>query len=87
MATQDEADVQAFDAALQSHGREQGGEIMSYGRQLLEEGKRLGEQHTKVEMVEGFLRAGVTWEVIEAATGLNESRFREIKENLPTSGK
>lgn len=87
VATQDEADVQAFDAALQRHGREQGGEIMSYGRQLLEEGKRLGEQHAKVEMVEGFLRAGVAWEVIEAATGLNESRFREIKENLQASGK
>ena len=95
VATQDEVDVQAFDEALRHHGREQGGEIMSYGRQLLEEGrsqgleegKRLGEQHAKVEMVEGFLKAGVAWEVIEAATGLNESRFREIKETLPASGK
>ena len=87
VATQDEADVRTFDEALRRHGREQGGEIMSYAQQLLEEGERLGEQRARVEMVEGFLRAGVAWEVIEAATGLNESRFLEIKETLPASGK
>ena len=102
MATQDEAGAQAFDEALRRHGREQGGEIMSYAQQLLKEGKeeglaegrsqgleegeRLGEQRARVEMVEGLLRAGVGWDVIESATGVNESRFREIKDTLSASG-
>ena len=37
-------------------------------------------------MVEGLLRVGVTWDVIEAATGLNEARFRALKEQLTSSG-
>ena len=106
MATQDEAGAQAFDEALRRHGREQGGEIMSYAQQLLKEGKeeglaegrsqgleegerrgeRRGEQRARVEMVEGFLRAGVGWDVIESATGVNETRFREIKDTLSASG-
>ena len=102
MATQDEAGAQAFDEALRRHGREQGGEIMSYAQQLLKEGKeegraegrsqgleegeRRGEQRARVEMVEGLLRAGVGWDVIESATGVNETRFREIKDTLSASG-
>ena len=81
MATQDEASAQAFDAALRSHGREHGGEIMSYAQQLLEEGARQG----KIEAVEGFLRVGVSWDVIESATGLNEARFHALKEQLSAS--
>ena len=98
MATQDEAGALAFDEALRRRGREQGGEIMSYARQLLEEGRAEGRsqgreegrgqglaegaQRGKVEVVEGFLRVGVTWDVIEAATGLNEAGFRTLKERL-----
>ena len=81
MATQEEASAQAFDAALRSHGREHGGEIMSYAQQLLEEGARQG----KIEAVEGFLRVGVSWDVIESATGLNEARFYALKEQLSAS--
>ena len=82
MATQDEAGTEAFDEALRRHGREQGGEIMSYAQQLLEEGREEGEQRGKLKAVEGMLRIGVTWDVIEAATGLNESGFQALKEQL-----
>lgn len=98
MATQDEAGALAFNEALRRRGREQGGEIMSYAQQLLEEGRAEGRsqgreegrgqglaegaQRGKVEVVEGLLRVGVTWDVIEAATGLNEAGFRTLKEHL-----
>ena len=63
---------------------------MSYAQQLLEEGRaegeqrgrEEGEQRGKLKAVEGMLRAGVTWDVIEAATGLNESGFQALKEQL-----
>ena len=85
MATQDEAVAQAFDAALRSHGREHGGEIMSYAQQLLKEGREEGARQGKIEAVEGFLRVGVSWDVIESATGLNEARFHALKKQLLAS--
>lgn len=81
MATHDAAGTAAFREALRHHGREQGGEMISYAQQLLEEGEKLGQ----VKTVEGLLRVGVTWDVIEAATGLNEAGFRTLKEHLSTS--
>ena len=54
---------------------------MSYAQQLLEEGARQG----KIEAVEGFLRVGVSWDIIESATGLNEARFHALKEQLSAS--
>ena len=45
-------------------------------------GRAEGEQRGKVEAVEGFLRAGVTWEVIETATGRDESAFRALKQQV-----
>ena len=44
-----------------------------------------GEQRTKVQIVEGLLQAGVTWEVIEAATGLTEAGFEALKTQLAGS--
>ena len=96
MATQDAGGTEAFDEALRRHGRGQGGEnmpFMSYAQQLLEEGRaegreegeHRGEMRGKVNVVEGFLRTGVTWDVIEAATGLDESAFQALKEQLSAS--
>ena len=63
---------------------------MTYAQQLLAEGRAEGlaegEQRGKVNVVEGLLRVGVTWEVIEAATGLNESQFRALKAQLSSVG-
>ena len=103
LATQEKWGSQAFDEALRRHGREQGGEIMSYAQQLLEEGRaegwakgrnqgreegrEEGTQRSKVDVVEGFLRVGVTWDVIEAATGLNETAFRALKERVSASNR
>ena len=63
---------------------------MSYAQQLLEEGRAQGRaegkeeglQRGQVEAVEGFLRIGVSWEQIQSATGIDEPRFRALKERL-----
>ena len=81
MGTKGREVMETFGEALRRHGLEQGGEIMTYAEELLEEGRQEG----RVQVVEGLLRVGVTWEVIEAATGLNEARFRTLKEQVSSS--
>ena len=56
--------------------------VPKFAHELLAEGRVEGQ----VEVVEGLLRVGVTWDVIEAATGLNEARFRALKDQLTDSG-
>ncbi len=72
---------------------------MSYAQQLLQEGRQEGrqegwrggreegERQGTLKAVEGMLRAGVTWDVIETATGLDESRFQALKKSLSASDK
>jgi len=81
-AVQDREVIEMFREALRRHGLERGGEIMTYAEELLAEGRAEGEARKQIEMIEGFLRVGVTWEVIEAATGLNEAQFRALKTQL-----
>ena len=74
MATQDEAAVKAFDEALRRHGREQGGDVMSYAQQLLEEGRKEGRAEGREEgREEGVQRGreeGVQRGKLEAVEGL-----------------
>ena len=88
--TQESEGIDTFKETMQHHGIDIGGKLMTYAEQLLAEGEakgeQRGEQRTKVEIVEGLLRVGVAWDVIEAATGLTEAGFREIKAQLPGSG-
>ena len=89
MATQDLDLIQTFREALRRQGLDEGDDIMTYAQQLLAEGEAKGraegEARKQVEMVEGFLRVGVTWEVIEAATGLTEAGFQALKAQLSGS--
>ena len=90
---QDHDVVETFKEALERHGLDLGGEIMTYAEELLAEGRAEGEARgeakgraeTQVEVVEGLLKAGVTWEIIEAATGLSEANFRALKAQLTRS--
>lgn len=94
MATQGREVIETFREALRRRGLEQGGEMMTYAQELLAEGEAKGEAkgevkgriRGQVEVVEGLLRVGVVWEVIEAATGLNEARFQVLKAQLSESG-
>ena len=82
----DKVAADAFDEALRRYRGGQGGGIMSYAQELLEEGRAKGReeglQRGKVEAVEGLLRIGVGWDVITSATGIDEPRFRALKERL-----
>ena len=89
LTTQDLDVVQTFREVLRRQGLDEGDEIMSYAQQLLAEGRAEGraegEARKQIEMVEGFLRVGVTWDVIEAATGLTEASFEALKAQLAGS--
>ena len=76
-STQDREVIESFGETLQRQGFEQGGEIMTYAEEVRAE--------AQVEMVEGLLRVGVTWDVIEAATGLTETSFQALKAQLSGS--
>ena len=82
MATQEHQEIETFGEALRRQGLEQGVEIMTYAEELLAQGRA----EAQVEVVEGFLRVGVAWDVIEAATGLTETRFQELRDQLSDSG-
>ena len=96
-ATQESAGIETFKERLQDHGADIGGRLMTYAQELLEkgraegqaagraEGQAEGRMQTQVETVEGLLRVGVTWDVIEAATGLSEAGFRALKAQLAGS--
>ena len=81
MATQEHQEIETFGEALRRQGLEQGVEIMTYAEELLAPGRA----EAQVEVVEGFLRVGAAWDVIEAATGLTETRFQELKDQLSDS--
>lgn len=96
--TQDDKEIQLLQDHWQRlRGSPEGG-IMSYAQQLIEqgreegreegreqgraEGEARGEAKGRVNTVENLLRVGVTWDVIEAATGLNEASFQDLKKRL-----
>ena len=93
-AIQDGALINQFEEASGRHGLNLEEDIMSYAEQLLAEGRAegeaRGEARKQVEIVEGLLRVGVTWDVIAAATELTEAGFQELKarvakpDSLPT---
>jgi hypothetical protein len=60
--------------------------MTTYAQELLAEGRAEGEQlgaiKTQVEVIEGFLREGVEWAVIERATGINELQFQALKQQV-----
>ena len=88
--TQGREGIDTFKETMQDHGIDVGGQLMTYAQELLAEGEAKGRaegrSETQVEVVEGFLRVGVTWEVIEAATGLTEADFQALKTRLADTG-
>ena len=71
---------------------------MTYAQEFLEKGRTEGRAEGRAEgqaegqakgrmetQVEGLLRAGVAWDVIEAATGLTEAGFQALKAQLSGS--
>ena len=89
-ATQDRERLDTFKQTMHNHGIDIGGQLMTYAEELLAEGeargRAKGEQRAKVKIVEGLLRADVAWNIIEAATGLTEEAFQELKGQLADTG-
>ena len=56
--------------------------MTTYAQELLAEGEEKGKVKTQVEVIEGFLREGVAWSVIERATGVNETQFQALKQHI-----
>lgn len=99
--TQESDGIDTFKETMQHHGIDIGGKLMTYAQEMLEkgraegqaegraegraEGQAEGEARKQVEIVEGLLRVGVAWDVIEAATGLTEAGFETLKTHLTGS--
>ena len=82
---QDGALINGFQEASRRHGLNLEEDVMTFAEQLLAEGEARGEARKQVQMVEGFLRVGVTWDTIEAATGLTEAKFQDLKAQVAES--
>ena len=92
-STQDPEGINLFDETMKDHGIDIGATLMTYAQQLMEkgraeglaEGRTEGRMKNQVENVQGFLQAGVAWEVITTATGLTEADFEELKAQMANS--
>jgi predicted transposase YdaD len=78
LATQEPEAAQSFREVLRRHAPEVGDDLMTYAQELLEKG-RLEE---RVRMIEGLLREGMEWPVIERVTGVNEAQFQTLKQQV-----
>ena len=86
---QDGALINKFQAVSERYGLNLEEDVMTYAEQLLAEGRAegeaRGEARSQVQMVEGLLRVGVTWDTIEAATGLTEAKLQDLKAQVAAS--
>ena len=51
-------------------------------QEAIRKGRREGELRGKVQVIEGLLNRDVPWSTIEAATGIDQTRFRQLKQQL-----
>ena len=51
-------------------------------QEAIRKGRREGELRGKVQVIEGLLNRDVPWSTIEAATGIDHTRFRQLKQQL-----
>jgi predicted transposase YdaD len=78
LATQEPEAAQSFRDILRHYAPEVGDEVMTYAQQLVAQ----GEIRAQVRMIEGLLREGVEWSVIERATGITEAQFQVLKQQV-----
>ena len=86
LATQPDEHRAAFVELLRRNVPGRGGEVMNYVEQMVERGRREGKLEGQVRTIEGFLGRDVPWSTIEAATGIDEKTFRELKQQLDATG-
>ena len=54
---------------------------------LRREGEAKGRQASRLETIDGLLRAGVMWPVIHSATGIDETIYRTLKRAASSHGR
>ena len=57
-----------------------GGEMLTARQAWTLEGELKGKLEGKIETVESFLKAGVSWDVISHATGITQEKLQELKQ-------
>jgi hypothetical protein len=67
---------------LRRYAPEAGDDLMTYAQELLAEGRAEGEIRAQVRMIENLLGEGVSWSVIERVSGLNETQFQALKQQV-----
>ena len=89
--TQDNETLREFFAALRREVPGPGGDMRTYGEQLIQEGRQEGlqegvlkgrqegRQEGQVATIESFLRAGVGWSTIKQATGIDQEAFELLR--------
>ena len=89
LATQDRGTARSFGEELRGAVSGPGGELMTYAEELIREGRQQGRQQGRqegrLETIQELLRAGVSWSVIESATGIDRDALRALKEQLAGS--
>ena len=93
LATQEEQMRRRFAREFQRQVPGPRGDTMNYVEEIMQksrregrmEGRQEGRAEGQVRTIEGLLRAGVTWRLIESATGIDEARLRALKQRLTAS--
>ena len=89
MGTQGEQMRGRFAAELRRQVPGAGGDTMNYLEELIQQGRQEGRQEGRLEgrigAIEEMLRAGVSWPLIESATGIDQSELRALKQRLRAS--
>ena len=49
-------------------------------------GRLEGQREGRLETIDGFLRTGVDWSVIERATGIDEAEYRKLTKDRRNGG-
>jgi predicted transposase YdaD len=92
LSTQEPEAAASFREVLRQHAPSMGDDLMTtYAQELLAEGRAEGrtegEIKAQVAMIEGLLREGAEWSLIEAASGINEAQFEVLKQRLEDMNK
>jgi predicted transposase/invertase (TIGR01784 family) len=94
LATQEPEATASFREVLSRYVPGAGDDVMTYAQQLLAEGRAEGRAESeakgkmieRVTLIENLLREGVDWSLIERATGLDETQFEALKQQLADMG-
>ena len=93
-ATQNRATARRFGKEFRDAIPGPGGDLMTYAEELIQEGEQRGRQaglregeqrgrlEERVRTIEGLMRAGVEWPVIESATGVDREALSALKRQI-----